>query len=159
MEGLLNIQEFDEEDMHFISIKQAGGSVKEKVELGKCYQYLIEAEEGWEINAISFNGVDVTSQLDQGIYTTPIITGNSELSVVFHLLSDDIKSISNSTNVKVNVSGNTVSVSGAKDSDAINVFNTNGMLVKAVRGNGNITLDESGLYIIKIGDETFKVKI
>ena len=155
-----NIKEFDDgEDVHFIAIKQAGGCVKQHVELGNTYQYTLEAEDGWEINSVSFNGIDVTGQLYNGMYSTPIITGNSELNVVFRQMSDGVKDVSVSSDVKVHASGNVITVSGAEEDDLVEVYSFSGALMKRDRGNARIILDAEGVYIVKVGNDSFKVRL
>lgn len=155
-----HIQEFsDDGEIHFITIKQAeSGVVKQVAELGKTYQYLFEPAEGWELNTVTFNGNDVTWMLSNGLFTTPAITGDVELSVVFRQKGNDVKAAT-ASNIKVQASAGTVTISGADLNAPVSIYTTSGMLVKSAKGNATLSLDSDGVYIIKVGEETFKVRM
>jgi len=154
-----NIQEYsDGEDECVIAVKQGdGGCVKNVVELGKTYQYIIVPVDGWSINSVSFNGADVTNLLSDGRYTTPVITGSSELNVVFKQGGSGVKDIVNSS-VKVLASNGSVTISGNDMNENVAVYSVNGVEMASDSGNCTIQL-ESGVYIIKVGKEVFKVSI
>ncbi len=88
-----HILEFDDgEDSHYITIRMGDGGVqKQLVEVGQTYIYEIKADDGWEVNTVSFDGKDMTSQLLNGQFSTPVITGNAELNVVFRQIGSSIK--------------------------------------------------------------------
>ena len=58
--------------------------------------------------------------------------------------------------VKVYASNKSITVKGADDNSPVNVYNTNGVLVKSAVGNTTLSL-EQGVYIVKVGKESFKV--
>ena len=156
----VNIVEFEEgEDAHYITIRMGdGGVLKQSVEVGQTYTYAVSADEGWEVNTLTFDGKDMTSLLLDGQFSTPVITGNSELNVVFLQKGNDVKERSAESNVKVYAHGKNVTVKGAKENAPVRVFTTGGVLVKSSVGNATLPL-ESGVYIIKVGNETFKVAL
>lgn len=59
------------------------GSLIQEVASGNSVTYQINPSIGWEIHTITYNGDDIFSQLQNNRYTTPPITANSVLSVVF----------------------------------------------------------------------------
>ncbi len=66
------------------------------------------------------------------------------------------------TNLKVWASGDAVYVAGAEEGAAVNVYNLSGALVASGKvSNGGIALQVSakGLYLVKIGDTTAKVRL
>lgn len=68
----------------YLTIKSdENGVLTQEVEKGKEYTFTLATEEGWEIGSIYFNGNDVTSSIVDNKYTTPKISQNSELSVVY----------------------------------------------------------------------------
>ena len=155
-----NIVEFEDgDDAHYITIRMGDvGVLKQSVEVGQTYTYAVSADEGWEVNTLTFDGKDMTSLLLDGQFSTPVITGNSELNVVFLQKGNDVKERSAESNVKVYAHGKNVTVKGAKENAPVRVFTTGGVLVKSSVGNATIPL-ESGVYIIKVGNETFKVAL
>lgn len=169
-QDLYDIQEFeeggggsgDEGNTAYITVKQGtGGAVKYVVEMGKAYQFVIEPEANWEINTATFNGNDITWLLNNGQFTTPVITGNSEISVVFKQKIDGIMAPTRNSDIKVSAYNGTVTVmvSGAEPDDLIKAYTTSGSLVKSASGNTTITLDKDETYIIKVGMETYKVRM
>ena len=82
--GFTGIQAFVEP--LFLTIKQGnGGIVKLQVSAGeKCTCHLVPLTlETGKLNSVTYNGIDVTNQLVDNTYTTPSITGDSELVVNF----------------------------------------------------------------------------
>ena len=59
--------------------------------------------------------------------------------------------------VKVYAKGNIIVVNGAKVNDSVNVYNTDGKQMKSCLGEGKISVGKDGIYIVKVGNETFKV--
>lgn len=55
----------------------------EKVEPGKTYTFTFEADPGKSLRAVIFNNMDVTSQVQNGEYTTPAIDNNATIRVIF----------------------------------------------------------------------------
>ena len=156
----VNIQEFeDEEDAHYITIRLGdGGVLKQSVEVGNTYVYAVAADEDWEVSTVTFDGKDMTSQLLNGQFSTPVITGNSELNVVFRQTSTRVNERKVDSAVKVYANGRSVTVRGAEEDVPVSIFSTNGMLVDSSTGNATFTLG-SGIYIVKVGTETFKVSL
>lgn len=154
----VNIVEYEDgEDAHYITIRMGdGGVLKQSVELGKTYTYAVSADEGWEVNTLTFDGEDMTALLMDGQFSTPVITGDVELNVVFKQKGNDIKGRSADSQVKVYASGKSIIVKGADENAPVNVYGTNGVLVKSAVGNTTLSL-EQGVYIVKVGKESFKV--
>ena len=73
------------------------GSVKLKVDTEKPYFNLqIKADEGWKIHSVSLNDDDVTAEIaSDGSYTTPVISSNSTLNVVFEKGSSSLLATNN----------------------------------------------------------------
>ncbi len=74
-----------EPDFYYLTITSGGhASVRQKVAPRGTYTYTLtpNGSEG-RVKMVKFNGEDVTSQVSNGIYTTPAITENSTLEVTF----------------------------------------------------------------------------
>ena len=153
----VNIAEYGDASGLYLTIKQAdSGCVKQEVTMGSSYTFLIEPSEGWSMHSVSFNGTDVTGQVVDGKYITPAITKDSELNIVFKQGSSSVKEVEATHNVKVAANGGTLNISGADESDYVKVYSMNGSLVESAKGNTSFPLG-SGVYIIRVGNETFKV--
>ena len=72
---------------------------------------------------------------------------------------DGIMTPTRNSDIKVSACDGTVTVNGAEPDDMIKAYTTSGNLVKSARGNTTITLDKDETYIIKVGVETYKVRM
>ncbi len=85
-EDFVNIEEFSdepEEDV-YLTIKCITGTIiKQCVKTGETYKYQLNNDKNGKIVTVTFNGEDVTSDVTNGKYTTPKITGNSEIYVEY----------------------------------------------------------------------------
>ncbi len=156
----VNIVEYEDgEDAHYITIRMGdGGVLKQSVEVGQTYTYTVSADEGWEVNTLTFDGKDMTSLLLHGQFSTPVITGNSELNVVFKQKDTRVKAIPSMSEVKVYASNKIITIAGAEENAHVSVYGINGAFITSAIGNATITL-ESGVYVVKVGEETFKVRL
>ena len=155
-----NIIEVDEpEEACYVTIRQGeGGAVKQSVKLGESYSYVFTPDAGWKIHTVTFNGEDVTSLLYNGQYSTPVITGDSELSVVSVEDTQGISQAVGESPVRVIAHGQSLSVSGVKDGSTVYVYDTQGKLLRTARGNATLTLP-TGIYLVKAEGQTFKVAL
>ena len=155
-----NIIEVDEpEEACYVTIRQGeGGAVKQSVKLGESYSYVFTPDAGWKIHTVTFNGEDVTSLLYNGQYSTPVITGDSELSVVYVEDTQGISQAVGESPVRVIAHGQSLSVSGMKDGSTVYVYDTQGKLLRTARGNATLTLP-TGIYLVKAEGQTFKVAL
>ena len=146
-------------DICYLTLRQGeGGVAKQTIGTGQCYGFTFIPDAGWRIHTVSFNGEDVTSQLSDGQYSTPVITGDSELSVVYVKDTEDIGQTVGESSVRVLVHGQSLSVSGVKDGSVVSVYDTQGKLQRTVRGNATLTLP-SGIYVVKAEGQTFKAAL
>lgn len=153
-----------EKEETLLSIKEAElGSVSLVAENGKSYTFVLSPSEGWEIESVSFNGDNVTSQLDGNKYTTPAITLDSELSIVYKQVeSSAVKSYQNENNVRIFASYGKVTIENAGVRTNVAVYTTSGTIVASEPvgvGSTTIELPTNNIYIVKVGEQTFKVSM
>ena len=68
----------------YLTIKHSeNGVVKQRIVLGRSYTYKISPVSGQKLAALYFNGVDVTSEIKGGKFTTPVLNDNATLEVEF----------------------------------------------------------------------------
>lgn len=133
------------------------GYIQHYVKYDEEYTLGISETANAKVNTILFNGEDITYKLIDGYLTIPITKSNSILSISYNITPSNIKDMVNSS-VKVSAYSNVLNISGLKDNDDFKVFSTNGALIESGRGNQSLPL-EDGVYIIKVGEETFKVAL
>lgn len=145
-----------------LTIKQAdNGSVGVQVSKGSVYTFTIAPSNGWKIHSVTFNNSDVTSLLtNNNAFTSPAITSNSTLSVVYEQGDDSaVKSLSMS-NVKIQATSLGVRVIDANIDDIIRVYTVDGILLNSVKVDGKIVdipLYNDNVYVIKVGTKTVKL--
>ena len=138
-----------------------GGSVALKCKTRSTYAFQIHAEEGWKVSSMTFNGADATASIAaDGSYTTPSLTDDSELSVVFEEEGSAVGEISTEDVLRVSASGEVLSIQNEGEAMQATIFTTDGKQVKAIeakRGTTQVRLAEGQVYLVKIGGRTFKV--
>jgi len=133
-----------------------------RVPVGQTVRYTIKNTEGWKLNAVSFNGLDVTSAVEGNTYTTPEITGNSLLSVSFE--KDESVGVRNHEvgSIRVYSNGNNVIIENVKIGQTIRVYDLDGMTITQMEANhakNYIPLSSNKVYIIAVGNQTFKIAL
>ena len=161
----VEIKEYEtpEDVSYYITINGLeGGEIMQKVDIGMTYSYKFKPYEEWEINSVTFNGVDVTSQLQDSIFSTPAIAGNSTLSVVYKKVSSAIDAVEGNDDVRILATSGAIVINGAKAGKAVSVYGLNGNMVESTKTNGAstiVSLPQKGVYIVKVGNDVFKVSI
>ena len=146
-----------------VTIKSGeGGIVKHQVPLNEPQKYTIEALEGWEISYIGFNGNDVTHNLNNGIYKTPNISGDSELVTIFKKVEASNIRQNQEDQIKVSAANGTIYFNNNGSSVNAFIYKTNGELVKSLnisRGKSSVHLQTDAIYIIRIDDSVYKIAL
>lgn len=131
-----------------------------RVPEGQTVKYTINNVEGWKLNTVSFNGLDVTSDVEGNTYTTPEISGNSLLSISFE--KDESSAIRSNeiSRMKVYTNGNNVVVENVNIGQTIRVFDMDGIAITQVVAHQSkvyIPLSSGKVYLISIGTKTVKL--
>lgn len=147
-----------------LTIKSAeNGYISLEVEKGKSCSFSISPNEGWVIESITFNGEDVTSQVSNNKYTTPSVVNNSELIIVYKQdESSAVKSIKKGTMLKVLASNGHITITNSGQRTNVGIYTINGSQVLSDSINTetkNISVPSNNIYIIKVGNETYKVSM
>lgn len=146
----------------YLSIKQADhGCVKMKVSKWDSFCFDISPAEGWKIHSVSFNGQDMTDELDGTTFYTPEIYENSELVVAFEAGETEVSQIVASKAKVVASSGNII-VKDASPSENILVYDESGLLLANCNGNSaeqSFPVSKTGVYVVKVGNKTIKISL
>lgn len=145
-----------------LTIQQAeAGTISTIVPKGSVYTFSITPCKSWKIHSVTFNDVDITNQLsEENKFTTPAITTNSTLSVVYEL--DDIDEVRAISESDVTIQGTSYGarVIGANKGDVIRIYTTDGSLyhsAKAEQQVVDVPLKKDNVYIVKVGTRTMKL--
>ena len=132
------------------------GTITHKEVYEEAVDLSFKANEGWEINSVTFNEEDVTAELDnEGNYTTPILTADAIIVVVFEKIETSVEPISEKNEIKVYAYNGEVRIVGAEPQSKVSIYNSIGALV--YKGNDKtIVLNGNGVYILTVEGRTFK---
>lgn len=161
---ITTVEVYFEELPPYLTIKSAdNGYVSQKANKGDTYSFIILSNDGWEIESISFNGSDVTEQMEGNKYTTPTIMSDSELCIVYKKKNiNSINSTRSKTDIKVFASNGTISIQNNGTATNATVYDTSGHIaISKMIGTGisTIELPTNNIYIAKVGHYTFKLAL
>ena len=144
-----------------LSVKQGtSGYTELPVKADETYTIYIGALGNSKINAVTFNGKDVTDQIVDGYYTTPAIKAKSTLSISYEdINTTNVKEISN-PDLKVTGNEGEINITGIEQPTNVEVYTTDGKLVEtrgSVYGETNIQVKEDNLYLVKVGKRAIKI--
>ena len=137
------------------------GTISLQVSRGKSYMLTIAPFEGWKIHSVMYNNSDVTNKLNgDNQFTTPAITGDSWLSVVYERVDEDAIAFVPESNVKIQATPTGARVIDGETGDMIRVYTTDGKLQHSVEVDKqvvDIPLAKDDIYIIQVGTKTVKL--
>ena len=147
----------------YLTIKQAeGGNLKIATASGNNYVFVIQAEEGWKVNTIIYNGNDVTAQIVDNTYTTPAITEDAILTVSFEQTSNNVRNIE-ANDTKIYSLGNNIIIKGVAAGEIIRIYNIDGRLEDTIVANSDKTIlvhaQTGKAYIVKTARKTIKLSL
>ncbi len=113
-----------------------------------------------KVNAVTFNGKDVTDEVRNGYYTTPEMKGESVLSITYES-GTAVRSLEQD-HLKVLGCQDEISIKGIDHPCDVYVYTADGKLVSHVpsaQGDVSLRLSPEQLYIVKVGSRAFKVAL
>ena len=134
------------------------GYTRQAVKAGEKFTIYIGSLGDNKVNAVTFNGVDVTDEVVNGLYTTPEIKGESVLSISYNTSSS--VSAPELKDVRVTGYNGEINIKNIKKPSDIYVYSTDGKLLEslpATQGTIDIQVPSNQLYIVKIGSQTYKL--
>ena len=144
-----------------LTVKQGTvGYTRQAVKAAETYTIYIGSLGDNKVNTVLFNGVDVTSSIVNGYYTTPEIKGESEISISFES-ETSVKSMQ-VDNLKVSGYNGEIRVQNIEKPSDIYVYSVDGKLVNSALstiGSSSIQVASDQLYLVKVGNRTFKVAL
>ena len=156
----------DEPEKCVLAIKSAIGGYLEMVcNTRTCYTFNIKTEKGWQVSSVSFNGADVTANITDDSYTTPLLEGDSELSVIFEMDQDEIdmvNEVESHSQLSVTASNSTIYIHNEGDPVNSYIYTSDGKMVNSVvasYGKTTIPLQPNNIYLVKTVTRTFKVAL
>ena len=136
------------------------GYTRQAVKAAEKYTIYIGSLGENKVNAVAFNGVDVTDEVVNGYYTTPEIKGESVLSISFETNTSAVSARLN--NVRVTGYKGEISIHHIDEPSDVSVYSVDGELVGSVPAainSATLRVPEEQLYIVKVGTRTYKVAL
>ena len=136
------------------------GFTRQAIKASEKYTIYIGSLGQNRVNAVTFNGVDVTDQVANGYYTTPEIKGESVLSVSYETTTS-ARALT-LENVKVTGYNGEITIQHIDEPSDISVYTVDGKLIKSIPeafGSANLQVPAEQLYIVKVGSRTYKVAL
>ena len=135
-----------------------GGSIATTVKANETFTCTLEPEDGWFVSSVLFNDENCLASLDEdNVFTTPEITADSRLSVVFEKSEPtEIIGVA-ATKVAIRPYAGGVAIDGADNAERATVYNLKGEIIyDGLQRNIPLAPDT---YILTIGARTFKFAI
>jgi len=146
-----------------LSIKSGeSGSVGLEVERNSTRKISFLPSTGWNIYSMKFNSTDLTHQIINNTFTTPIISLNSTLEIVFKQADITTTPSIKNSNVQLKTIVDNLIVSGVGNGKTIEVFDINGRSQQIAIANGYETifkLKANQIYIVKADNEIYKISL
>ena len=140
-----------------------GGTMEQEVAVGSTLDFRIVPDTSWTLHSVMFNDVDMTQLIDSSyLFTTPVLTEPSTLSIVFKNLTSLLQQ-SNASAVKVYGQNGQIIIENMPANETARIYNELGILIKTIDGKSQpdaritIELTTQESYIVKIGSETYKL--
>ena len=139
-----------------------GGTVGISVEKGKAYTCVLKPEEGWEVNTVMFDGIDVTSQVtEDNVFVTPQLRNDALLTVSFENSTSAIRSLAAASDMKayVNADGY-LCVDGTMAGERVLITAADGRQLLDTKSNGgriSLPLAVHTIYVVSTEAKTVKV--
>jgi hypothetical protein len=168
------------------TIKQAGsGHIDLQVYHNEPLKLNVTPDNGWVINSVTVNGIDITKKLDgNGDFTiyrvnggivvgsapnrvpipsSAVSTAGDELTtfVAFEKSTDSVNELFSTGTIKVYGSEGQLRIEGVNKGETVRVYDTAGRLVAQTTGDGGwLTINvPSGIYLVQSGNTTIKIII
>ena len=143
-----------------MNIALEGGYLGMKMNEGASKKWIVTSEENNELYQILWGDYDITSQVtSEGVLQTPEITSDVVLRFIFKETENSIKKTT-LNEVKFKANNNGLTISGLTGSEFIYVYTKSGLKVFSEKTSTNqISIPDLSrdVYIIKIGNESFKI--
>lgn len=131
------------------------GAIATTESFGSRVTFRIEAEEGWSVASVSFNGDDCSGDVSEsGYFTTPQLFSDSELDIVF----ENAGGVGGETadGIGMTVHRDIIRITGAGETDTVRIFDiSDGRLLREGTAK-TFTFSRRGAFLLTVAGKTFK---
>lgn len=151
----------NEPEQHWLSVVLPNGSFSINVTNLESIELKITPDPDYTVHSITVDGVEQDIAPNETLLTLPALSHSTTVNVVFASIgiSTNIEEITDTSHsLQLTVSGNNVTVQGLRHGELVNVYTINGESL-ITTCESSFTLNNSGVYIVRIGERTFKIAI
>lgn len=151
----------NEPEQHWLSVVLPNGSFSINATNLESIELKITPDSDYTVHSITVDGVAQDIVPGETALTLPALSHSATVNVVFVStgISTNIEEIPDASDpLHLTVYGNNVTVQGLRDGETINVYTLNGESL-VTTSESSFTLNNSGVYIVRIGAKTFKIAI
>lgn len=151
----------NEPEQHWLSVVLPNGSFSINVTNLESIELKITPDPDYTVHSITVDGVEQDIAPNETLLTLPALSHSATVNVVFASIgiSTNIEEIADtSDSLHLTVSGNDVTVQGLRHGELVNVYTINGESL-ITTCESSFALNNSGVYIVRIGARTFKIAI
>lgn len=151
----------NEPEQHWLSVVLPNGSFSINATNLESIELKITPDSDYTVHSITVDGVAQDITPDETLLILPALSHSTTVNVVFAStgISTNIEEIPDASDpLHLTVYGNNVTVQGLRDGETINVYTLNGESL-VTTSESFFTLNNSGVYIVRIGAKTFKIAI
>jgi len=142
-----------------LTVKQGTtGYTSQAVKASETYTIYIGSLGENKVNAVTFNGEDVTDEIKNGYFTTPEIKGESEISISY--VRETALNSAAKNNTRVTGYDGEIRISNIDSPSDIFVYTVDGQLVGNIPsafGNATMNVSKNQVYLVKIGTCVYKL--
>jgi len=143
-----------------LTVKQGEtGYTRQAIKAAETYKIFIGSLGDNKVNAVTFNGKDVTNEVFDGYYTTPQITGESVLSISYEIKPTTVSSMS-LQGVRVTGYHGEINISNIDEPSPVFIYTLDGKLVNNIPsafGDVSLSAPSEQVYVVKVGARTYKI--
>lgn len=133
------------------------GTAVSREPAGKSVILTLTPDSGWEVAALSFNGSSLLADVNpDGTFTTPHLSEDSELNVVFSR-KGSLSDIS-ASGIKVVVNGLSIVILGREPNEEVRMADLGGRIIYEGYSD-HINAPAPGVYILSVAKFTFKLRV
>lgn len=151
----------NEPEQHWLSVVLPNGSFSINATNLESIELKITPDHDYTVHSITVDGVEQDIIPDETLLTLPALSHSAKVNVVFAStgISTNIEEIPDASDaLHLTVSGNNVTIQGLQHGEIINVYTINGESL-ITTCESSFTLNNCGVYIVRIGARTFKIAI
>ena len=151
----------NEPEQHWLSVILPNGSFSINATNLESIELKITPDPDYTVHSITVDGVEQDIAPNETLLTLPALSHSATVNVVFAStgISTNIEEITDtSDSLHLTVVGNNVTVQGLQYGELVNVYTINGESL-ITTCESSFALNNSGVYIVRIGARTFKIAI